>query len=296
LTTLALPSGISATKTTWTVGGTNIGDYLASADSASVSDTIIDQPDITFYWVYPKKGLIPVKYKYCLTIPGAGYQCSKEAEATFEVTGPGSGDMKATAYRHVRVVDLGGCTINSNTYPAEPWLVYGGSVTGDCLQTYGIPGIKFKPPTGFPNGSNGLFTVIQVVNSNITSGYQGGLWSDVLDGNLPYGTFPAAISDSPMTPLLPTYSDVSRTMTATDFLMWQPPPPSIEVPLGYMQWQYSGSATCSSSCDKSANWTAITNGVPGVIKQFTPSKASTPSVGNIPLKYGYPIWVGNTDN
>ena len=161
-------------------------------------------------------------------------------------------------------------------------------------------------PTGYPDGQDGLFTVVQVINSNITTGsgpggsYSIGPWNNELDGFLPYGTFPGAISDTPMTELFLAYTDVKRAMTATTFLMWQPPPPSITIPLGYQQWTFSGSSTCTSSCESANNWTAKTNGRPHLIGHFTASDPSQDSVGDspgkIPLKYGYPIWIGDTDD
>jgi len=288
---------------TWTVGGTNIGGYTASTSGASVTPTTLNQSSLTTYWPYAGNN-IPVTYQYCANIQGANpvLQCSLPANATFTVTDLGTGTMKVTPYYRVTIADLGACS----TYPAGPWLIYAGSATGNCLQLTAIPGVTFNTPTGYPNGQNGVFTVVQVINSNITTGsgpagnYNIGPWNNELDGPLPYGTFPNKISDSPMTQLTPNYTNVSRTMTATVFLMWQPPSPSITVPLGYQEWTFSGTATCSTNCESAANWNAITNGTPHLIGPFTASDPSQNSVDdsstNIPLKYGYPIWSGNTDD
>jgi hypothetical protein len=210
--------------------------------------------------------------------------------------------MLVTPYFRLTIADLAACP----AYPASPWLAYGGSLSGDCLDTVGIPGVKFNSPIGYSEGQDGLFTVIQVINNNITNGsgpggnYSIGPWNNELDGFLPYGTFPGAVSDTPMTELTPYYTNVNRNMIATTFLMWQSPPPSIAVPLGYQQWTFSGMATCSTDCELAANWIATTNGNPHLVSSFTTSDPSQTSVGDppnsIPLQYGYPAWIGDTDD
>ena len=147
---------------------------------------------------------------------------------------------------------------------------------------------------------DGIFSVVQLINSDEINGDTQASFADVLDSEDPYGEFPAAINDSPLVNLLPTYRFVRRTMKATDFLMWQPPPPSIPVPLGYLQWEFSGSATCSRFCGEARNWKANTefisgDGMPGLLKSFTKSAPSQMSIDNITLEFGIPTWEGSTD-
>ncbi|MGD0938206.1 MAG: hypothetical protein ABR905_00755, partial [Terracidiphilus sp.] len=292
-----LPGNITPYKTIWTVGGTNIGDYPNSTDGASVADTTLDQADITFYWDYPKDDPIQVKYKYCATIPGAGNQCSESARAAFKVTGPTGGEMKVMAYNRVQIGNFGPCVIKGMTYPATVQLVYGSLTKGTCLsRTGGLPGITFYPPTGYSSDSDGLYTLIQLINSDVTSGDYNESFVDLLDTSDPYAAFLGQINDSPSVILHPGYRNIQRTMTATSFLMWQPPPPSIPVPLGYQQWTFSGSANCESSCDLATQWTAHTNLPTGKLGGFKKSEPSQTSVDNVTLQYGILTWNGATSD
>ncbi len=83
------------------------------------------------------------------------------------------------------------------------------------------------------------------------------------------------------------------TFIANMFLMWQSSTAnSIPVPLGYQNWGFSGTATCSTSCETASNWTVTTNGTPGPIGGFvtsSPSQTQTNDGNNI-LVDGYPTW------
>jgi len=209
--------------------------------------------------------------------------------------------MRVRLYNHLRVVDLGACVRGNTTIPAGPWLMFGSANGGTCTKpTGGIPGILFYQPEGYSGDPDGIFSVVQLINSDEINGDTQASFADVLDSEDPYGEFPAAINDSPLVNLLPTYRFVRRTMKATDFLMWQPPPPSIPVPLGYLQWEFSGSATCSRFCGEARNWKANTefisgDGMPGLLKSFTKSAPSQMSIDNITLEFGIPTWEGSTD-
>ena len=295
-----LPGNI-AFQSKWVVGGTNIGGYPNSNESASVTNTVLDGPSTTFYWVYPKNDTVSVKYRYCVDVPDLIDKCSPDATARFNVMGPGIGRMRVRLYNHLRVVDLGACVRGNTTIPAGPWLMFGSANGGTCTKpTGGIPGILFYQPEGYSGDPDGIFSVVQLINSDEINGDTQASFADVLDSEDPYGEFPAAINDSPLVNLLPTYRFVRRTMKATDFLMWQPPPPSIPVPLGYLQWEFSGSATCSRFCGEARNWKANTefisgDGMPGLLKSFTKSAPSQMSIDNITLEFGIPTWEGSTD-
>lgn len=63
-----VPSGITVTQNTWSVGGTNIGGYDPTNDSGAVTPTTTTNPTLNTYWVYPSASRNPysVTYKYCI--------------------------------------------------------------------------------------------------------------------------------------------------------------------------------------------------------------------------------------
>ena len=298
LTTPALPSGITATSTTWTVGGTRIANYAPTTASASVTelaDTDLQKSQATFYWVYPGSS-IPVTYTYCVDIEGANpvNQCSLPANAAFNVTGPTGGLMSFTPFAPaVTISNLTACTdSNGYTWPGGPWMYYATGVTGLACPgeaDYPAYGINFNTPTGYANDSGGSYLLVQLISSDTTTGESVGTSVAGLDTDYPYGEPPSA--DSPKVYLQSTATSVTRSFTANMFLMWQSSSAnSIPVPLGYQTWGFSGTASCSAACGAASSWTVTTNGTPGPIGSFTPSSASQTQVLNNTLVDGYPTW------
>jgi len=279
----------------WTVGGTNIGGYTASTAGASVTPTTLNQTGLTTYFVYPGSA-IPVTYQYCVNIQGANpvLQCSI-ANATFNVTGPTGGSMSFTPYSpSVSIANLTACTDSSGViWNAGPYLVYAQDYVGPACPGQGFMGafgISFNSPTGYQNSAGGSFFLVQLIGSDVVTG---GCCTQPagLDTRYPYGSPPS--NDNPGTYLPPTINSASRTFTANMFLMWQSSTTgSIAVPLGYQNWGFSGTATCSAACGVASSWTATTNGTPGPIGSFvlsSPSQTQT-NDGNNVLMDGYPTW------
>jgi len=300
LTTPDLPDGISATSTTWTVGGTNIGGYIASSAGGSVlptatSSTLNPAPtSLTTYWVYPGSS-IPVTYQYCVDIlVDLSYVCSPIATAEFDITGPTGGAMSVTPFApSVTIADLAACTdLNGTAWPAGPYLFYAQRITGSICAPAGTVGINFNDPTGYLNASGGSFSLVQLIGSDVVTG---GCctWGPGLDTQYPAGSPP--YDDSPFIYLPPTANSASRTFAANMFLMWNSSMAnSIPVPLGYQQWGFSSTAICSSNCGSASNWTAAnTPGTtPGPVGNFVPSSPSQKQTNdgyNI-LEDGYPTW------
>lgn len=204
--------------------------------------------------------------------------------------------MNVMAYNRVSIGNFGPCVIKGVTYPATVQLVCGSLIKGTCLnRTGGLPGITFYPPSGYSNDADGLYTMVQLINSDVVSGDRNESSVDLLDTSDPYAALSEQTNDSPSVILHPDYRSIHRTMTATSFLMWQPPPPSIPIPLGHQQWTFSGSATCESSCDLATQWTAHTEKPTGKVGEFKKSEPSQTSVDNITLQHGIPIWNGTSD-
>ena len=287
------PSCTSISSQQWSIPpGTAVGGYAASTSSGSVTALPSNAASsYTFYWVYPGNSL-NMTYQYSISGGGSSVN-SPVATATFNVAGPSGGTMTSTPYSHLTIASLSSCVRNGQTVPAGPWLVYG-SLTGDCLNQSGSPGISFGTPTGYSNSSGGSFLVVQLVASDALTGSFSATHSG-LDFSYPYPGSPPPTNDAPLTQLLPTYTTLSRSFDATMFLMWQSAStPSIPVPLGYQRWSFSGSANCNVSCGSASNWTATTNGTPGLVGGFTASNASQTSVGTLILLDGYPTWTGTS--
>ncbi len=297
LAALPVPLTFASTNpTTWTVtGGTNIGGYTptpSSYSTASVTPITLNGSTLTFYSVYPASG-VAVNYTYCVS----GQTTCPESTATFEVTGPTGGTMTFTPVAPaVTIANLTTCNdSNGNVFDGGPWMVFGTGVTGLACPGRSdsvAVGIHFNEPTGYENDSDGMYELVQLISSDSTTGESLGPPGVAgLDGSFPYGYPPS--SDSPRIYLLPTASSVTRTFTANMFLMWQSSiTDSIPVPLGYQTWGFTGTATCNSSCDSAANWTAVNapGTTPGPVVDFVPSSSSQTKVGNNTLVYGYPTW------
>jgi hypothetical protein len=283
---------------TWTVGGTNIGGYPASTSGASVTPTTLNQTSLTTYWPYAGTN-IPVTYYYCANIQGANpvLQCSLPATANFDVIGPTGGSISFTPFAPaVTIANLTTCTDPSGTYPGGPYMIYATGVTGQACPGQSnktVDGISFNFPTGYTNDSNGIYSLVQLINSDTITGEAVSSYGTGLDTEYPYGWPPSG--DSPKVYLQSTATSVTRTFSANMFLMWQSTTAnSIPVPLGYQTWGFSGTATCSSNCGTASNWTATTNGTPGPVGSFTPSSASQTQVVNTTLVDGYPTWTSTS--
>lgn len=302
LTTPAQPSGITATKTTWTVGGTRIANYAPTTASASVTELTDDDlknSNITFYWVYPDDS-ISVTYNYCVDIPGADpvHQCSPTAMAAFNVTGPGDELMDVDAYDQLNIdmiIDKPPCLPTSADM--SPYLYYANASGSDYpspVNVTGDPqGIKFTPPAS----TSGTYFFVQLVNGDRTT-YTNGKSSAscVSPPGLDGGNYPYPMQqgydyadDSPDAALGSIYKKVSRTFKATMYLLWTSSiPDSIPVPIDSQDWHIVRGITMNTSYPTSESWTQPvwdalgTDGDPVNYVDTAPSKSP----------YGYPTWKG----
>ena len=270
---VSLPAGVVITSSNWTIPGTIVGGYNASASSGAVVAPVLNGSSTTIYWVYGQN--VTVQYGYCMN----NGQCSPQATATFQVTGPSGGTMTSTPYSGVTIDVLTACP----PITAGNWLVYGNIyITGSPCYLTGTPGMSFSP-SGYSNSAGGTWWYVQMINSNVDTGGLACTSAPGLDSGYPYGTTTPE-TDSPATLLDSTYRTQTRSFNATMYLMWKSSSAnSIPVPLGSQTWAFSTAANCAASCGSASNWTVTTNGTPGPIGGFVPSNAQQSFSG-------YPTW------
>jgi hypothetical protein len=247
LTTPALPSGITATKTTWTVGGTggtNIGSLTSSNKGFKTKDTVLTKPNATFYWLSQGTG-IPITYQYCADIPGVGNQCSPIATATFNVSAPSLVNLYTCGG------DVTGCSkygpLGSVDITPGPKLSLGNSPPSNIGIVFNASDDSSSPP--------GTFSFVQLIGNYTTVyNYNSGKscshnFGSGLDNSNPYPPDSDTIADdNPDTPLFADDTEVTADMTATMYLLWTSSVAgSIPVPLGYVGWSWFGDAVQDNS-------------------------------------------------
>jgi hypothetical protein len=218
-----LPPGITVQSQSWSVPGTTVGRYTASVDSGTTSATDFTQQSTTFYWVDAASSRT---ITFTLNLSD-GSQPS--ASVTFDVNGPVSATLTVTSGPFTPAI------FNS----ASPPKVQVGNGTT-------IAGITFT--AGASSGdSGGQYSFVQIINTSAitrTDSIAGTCHETVgtgLDTVYPYGSVTATTTnDSPSTGFYATDEEIITTESFTMYLLWQPSvSPSIPVPIGYVNWQWS---------------------------------------------------------
>ena len=299
-----LPATITPYKTTWTVKGTNIGGYTPTPTSyatASVTKTDLKSASLNTYWVYTGTG-IPVTYQYCVNIPGVGNQCSGDANAAFNVTGPGDAQMTVDAYGAItisKIVDRQPCLPSDTDFFLQYGIVtgYDDAVCPDLGGEIGNPpGIKFTMPEASSSGNYSFVQLVKQSTTTYSEGKNGTLSCPTkpgLDGarGYPYPLLPGTdyTNDSPDVQLETFYSKVSRTFKATMYLMWTSNiSGSIPVPISSQSWQFTQASSRNSGYPTFQSWTQpVWNliGADGDPVDYVQTAPSQPP-------YGYPTWTG----
>jgi hypothetical protein len=295
LTTLELPSGISATSNTWTVKGSNIGAYTVASDfsSATVTPTALKEASLNTYWIYPQDG-ITVTYKYCVNIQGVGTQCSPKATATFNVSGP-TGKITFATSPSPETWDIRpiyDCNAQTGIYD----LVFGWRNLGSSTCVPSMPlttGINFTATLSDEPNSGGNVSWVQVISSDIFSGVNsnGALTKSVegpgLDNKYPYPptdpNIPNVAHDSPARALTSDYVKETDIFTAKMYLLWTSKiDSSIPVPLGYVKWKISGTGVYQPNQPSPWPWN-LAPGASGTANFRASSDTGAPY-------YGMPHW------
>lgn len=226
-----LPSGVSVSSQTWSVGGTTVGGFT-SRSSGGYTGTALNQQSATLYWLAAGNSL---SVSFTLDLSNGS---SSSASATFNLAGPTS-PYVTTA--------LGNWRISS-----APNLQLGNP---DLASDYGI---TFNGSAASPPGDAGTYEWAQILSTYEWDRTSGSTTSKCtalnvpgLDSRFPYAEGPNGVNDSPYVPLESPYSRETLTFGAAMYFMWNPGTSlsDIPVPLGYVSWQAYGDATLSNG-----NW------------------------------------------
>ncbi|QLE55432.1 hypothetical protein [Nostoc sp. TCL26-01] len=243
----------SIQKQTWMVPGNTVGGYTPSPTTYSEGKKIptdFTKSSARFFWITPGKSL-EVNYSYELT---NGERAS--AKTFFDIAGPISGYIKRT--NSTNKVDIGQCD-DEVGFNGE-CLRFGEKRTlGDISNILGNPvGVAFDGKVTFDDSSlskEGKLIWVQIVSASIKNvserklcQFQG---SNLLDAKFPYpeskvsfqdSWWLSSITDSPQV-ALSTGNEVSTSQFFRMYVMWWSKlPQSIPVPLGFVDWQWSGVA------------------------------------------------------
>jgi hypothetical protein len=287
LTTQPLPAGITATSTTWKVSGTSIGGYAPTTASATITPTTLKNASLNTYWVYPLDS-IPVTYIYCVNISGVGNQCSQEAKAAFNVSGPSATITANPTYWSVSP---------PMACPSIVQLLYFGypDPTSGCSHKPLVKGISFTAAlSNVPNGG-GTAEWVQLVKGNRLSGTTlSGVPATPtslgvgLDKSYPYppddpnDPVTTEASDSPNNGLDTSLARETRRFKANMYYLWKPQiSGSIFVPLGYVEWSTSG--TAAQKAKDTPPWSLVSSG---------PTTAVFNASSDTGNAHGFPTWSG----
>ncbi len=247
-TPATLPGGFTISNPTWTIPGTNVQRFSHPNSGIVLTPTQTDQPNTTYYWLYPQDDM-NVVYTYCATDSNGIQICeSPEAEAVFKAKSPGNLTLATDDSKLALVRKLDVC----NPVGTEPFLEYGdlsGPAPG-CGPDEGDPGIHLTAS----GASSGSYVFVQIVQADINEythatgpspTYCG--VHDGLDGGYPFtavkGQNHQIAYDGPQMGLFPNDLTGTRNFHASMYLLWQSDEPkSIPVPIGFQDWQFVATA------------------------------------------------------
>ena len=244
--TYNLPSGVSVTQQSWSPdsNSTIVGGYNPSTASATIVTAQTNGQSTTFYWVTP--GTSVLSFNVVLSNSTAA-----SATTTYNISGPNPSMPAITLPTNgqLNTDTLTGCSAD----PGGQYLVFG-NLTGAVPQcsnppsATGTAGIQFTPPT--TQSPPGTFFFVQLVDTDTVTYSASGssrtcTSTPGLDLLYPYQNKRGQlVNDAPALELLSTSTMESRSFAATMYLMWQSSTSgSIPAPLGYVDWNFSGSAS-----------------------------------------------------
>ncbi len=246
----ALPSGSTLTSQSWTIPGTGsnpptaisnftytVGANTSTGGPVFLTPSQLGARSVTFYFIAPANSQ-QVTFTLNYSVNGTP-QPAATAKATFNIAGP----TPSTTNAPFVTTQLGQVAINSG-----PFLQFGG--TTDNI------GIQYTASANQPTGYSPVFkwvnlisndTLVQIdTNGTLTTNLGSGLDSG-------YPSFPNITAtttyDNPRVSLLPACTEEKRTFAAQTYLMWNAgltSPVSIDVPLGSLNWGFSGDAVQNS--------------------------------------------------
>jgi hypothetical protein len=235
----ALPPGITVASQSWSPPGIIVGGFNTGSTNGGSYSATLNQQQTTFYWVTP---IINQPTTFTLNLSDGKV---KTVSTTFNISGPSAPGI-ATAIDQLRII-------------------------GNNLMRFGQTGgngITFTASSTPPAGYSWSYVWYQLRTADSDHAvFNGGSLSCTtgasaaqphLDGSAPYSAGAQAY-DSPNIALPSGDSQLSRTFSAKMYLLWSSGlANSIPVPLGYVTWSASGTATFNSS---TGLWT-VTSGNP----------------------------------
>lgn len=293
----SLSDGLKIVQPTWSIDGTNIGSYDGSSAGISLTDTVVNSTNTTFYWLYPSEGL-NVTYTFCAQDQSGNQFCtSPPAQATFDAEEPTLTLTTTEPYPAGKVNKLAVCGQKQR----DAYLFYGNLnyPPGKCSPPYtGLEGIDLTA-----SGANGgTYVFAQVISSDTlswggTTPFQCGPYANVLDGEFPFAGVrpsqlaPTSAHDGPGMELPNQYSSGERNFDAVMYLLWKPAQlkgtstASIPVPIGYQEWHFIATTEQEAPIGR-GKWKKPVTTAHGDVGPFQPSQPTDNAL------YGYPMWSG----
>jgi hypothetical protein len=281
---VSAPSNYSIVSQSWSSPpGSAVGGFNVSSSSGSVVPLpSATTQNYTFYWADSGNSR-QITYTYTLDNGQ-----NNSATATFNVEGPANSNIKATP----GTVNIWPVGIAAGGQGNQPYLEFGNAGTNT--------GMSFEASADLPESDQGAYSWVQLIQS-YSQVYCSGKCNPPqmslpgLDNTYPYSDGSTA-SDSPGIGIVAANSEEALDFHATMYLMWTPTVSSqcsgdscaIPIPLGSINWQFSGDAinTLSSLTGVSGTSWVLNNCSSGGASQFIPNNGSS----------AYPTWTNTFQN
>jgi hypothetical protein len=264
--TVVLHPGVPVQSQDWSIGnpGDYTGGFLHTLLRGGPQPVLRLGPTTRFYWITPGENRV-VTYRLKLT-NGA----TATAEVTFDVDGPSSAQVRVDSVKVVVV-------------PETP--------DSSLLGMIG-PGISFRAAYSLPDGMLKNFTWVQLIQSDAITVNNGGVRLHCVPKSLPVANLGAGLDtlypydtnnptlDNPRIHLTSDIQEYSRVLHARMYLLWTSGlHNSIAVPLGFVDWSFSGEVVLQDARTKT--W-VLKSGQGGPINPAEPFTQS----------HAYPSWNG----
>jgi len=262
--TVVLHPGVPIQSQYWSIGhpGDYTGGFLHTPFLGGPQPLVREGPTASFYWVTPGENRA-VRYELRLT-NGA----TAAAEVQFDVRGPWSAQVQVDSEK----------VMISQPTPTSSLL--------GLLE----PGISFRARYSLPEGMLKNFTWVQLIQSDVMTIKDNGVTRHCVPKSEPVASFGAGLDtvypydthnptlDNPRIHLPADFTEYSREFHARMYLLWSSGlPNSIVVPLGFVEWNFSGDVALKIA--ETSEWVLLSGsgGPRDQVAPFTPSHA-------------YPFW------
>jgi len=262
--TVILHPGVPVQNQHWSIGdpGDYTGGFLHTPFAGGPQPVVREGPTTWFYWAAPGKNRT-VSYQLTLT-----NGVTAQAEVTFDVDGPWSTQVQVDSER----VALSQPLPNS-------------SLLGML-----DPGISFRARYSLPEGMLRKFIWVQEIQSDVVTVKRNGITLYCVPKSQPVATLGAGLDtvypydthnptlDNPRIHLPSDVTEYSRVFHARMYLLWSSGlTNSIEVPLGFVDWTFSGEVVLKNA--ETNEW----------VLKFGSGGPSNP-VAPFTRSHAYPFW------